>query len=177
MKKRNSKQPALNRRRFLLVWIAIAVVVAATAVTVISRQKRTESPVVNRAETKPSATGTRTYITRRVGGQDVHIDTQSGDIKPLTPEEARRLAEGLAPMVDRSTEGLKQVTHPDGSVSMDLQGRFQSVTVARVNTDGTVEQSCVDNPKAAARFFGINPMAIEDAQAVQKRTRQIVSPN
>ena len=44
---------------------------------------------------------------------------------------------------------------------MDLHGRFQDVTVARVNSDGTVEQSCVNNPQAAAKFFGINPKLIE----------------
>ena len=169
MKKPNSKPPTARRRRSLLVWIAVAVVVAITAVTVISRQKRNESPVVSRAETKAAATGTRTYVTRRVGGQDIQIDTQSGKIKPLTPEEAQKLANGLAPMLDNSTDGLEQVHHADGSVSMDLQGRFQNVVVARVNTDGTVEQSCVDNPAAAAKFFGIDRKLIENAPTARKK--------
>ncbi|HUC19963.1 MAG TPA: hypothetical protein VMR98_00515, partial [Candidatus Polarisedimenticolaceae bacterium] len=59
--------------------------------------------------------------------------------------------------VNQSTEGLVQVKHADGSVSMDLEGRFQNVTVARVNKDGSVAKSCVDNPQAAAAFFGIDP--------------------
>jgi len=54
------------------------------------------------------------------------------------------------------------VRHPDGSVSMDLEGRLQNVTVARVNRDGRVLQSCVDNPQAAGAFFGIDPKLIEN---------------
>jgi hypothetical protein len=64
---------------------------------------------------------------------------------------------------------LVQVRHADGSVSMDLEGRFQNVTVAKVNADGTVEQSCVDNPRAAAKFFGIDLKLIENAPTARKR--------
>jgi hypothetical protein len=67
-------------------------------------------------------------------------------------------------LVNQSTEGLEQVHHEDGSVSMDLKGRFQNVTVARINKDGTVSESCVDNPQAAGAFFGIDPKLIEAEQ-------------
>jgi hypothetical protein len=43
---------------------------------------------------------------------------------------------------------------------MDLQGRFQNMAVARVNEDGKVEQSCIDEPQQAARFFGIDPQLL-----------------
>ena len=116
-----------------------------------------------------AATTTRNFVTRRVGNQDFQIDTQSGEVKPLTPEEARKLADGLAPLLDDSADGLVQVKHADGSVSMDLQGRFQNVTVARVTADGTIEQSCVDNPRAAAKFFRIDPKLIENAPTARRR--------
>jgi hypothetical protein len=45
---------------------------------------------------------------------------------------------------------------------MDLEDRFQNVTVARVNKDGSVSQSCVDNPQAAGAFFGIDPKLMDD---------------
>ena len=51
--------------------------------------------------------------------------------------------------------------HADGSVSINLEDRFQNVTVARVNKDGSLSQSCVDNPKAAGAFFGIDPKLID----------------
>lgn len=83
----------------------------------------------------------------------------------LTPEEARKLTEGIKPLVNQSTEGLIQVKHPDGSVSMNLQGRFQNVSVARKEADGTVTQSCVNNITAATAFFKVKQQALEAAKA------------
>jgi hypothetical protein len=170
MKEQPSKHTTTNRRRRLLFVAAVAVILVATAVTVISRQKGRTTQAANR-EAKTAATAAPTFVTRRVGGQEIHINTQTGEMKPLTQEEAQRLANALAPMLDDSADGLKQVRHADGSVSMDLEGRFQNVTVARVNADGTIEQSCVDNPRAAANFFRIDPKLIENAPTARKRTR------
>jgi len=72
------------------------------------------------------------------------------------------MAEGLKGMLNKSTEGLVEEHNADGSVSLDLQGRFQNVIVARENQDGTLSQSCVDNPKAAGKFFGIDPKLLEN---------------
>lgn len=144
--------------------IAALAVLVVGAVTVLSRQpvrvkesknQETASVMVD----KPK----KNYVTVKVAGQDVKVDSQTGQIQELTPEEARKLAAGLKPMLNKSSEGLVTVQHPDGSVSMDLEGRFQNVAVARVNKDGTVTQSCVDNPRAAGAFFGIDPKLIENA--------------
>lgn len=159
------------RRRYVLMASAAAVVMIA-AITVISRQHalpRSDGRQATAVQSTAKVTPTGTWVTRRVAGQDIQVDTQTGQIKPLTPQEAQQLANGLAPMLDNSTDGLVQVHHADGSVSMDLQGRFQNVTVVKVNTDGTVEQGCVDNPRAAAKFFGIDPKLIESAPTARKR--------
>jgi hypothetical protein len=180
MKTRNFKRPAVKGRRRVMILVAVAVIVVAAAITVISRQNsaaKSAAPTVTKAATAAATSAGPTYVTRRIGGQDIQIDTQTGQIKPLTAQEAQKLAEGLAPMVDRSSDGLTAVRQGDGSVSMDLQGHFQSVAVARVTTEGMVEQSCVDNPEAAGKFFGIDPRLIREAQAAQKRTRQIQAPN
>jgi hypothetical protein len=156
--------------------MAVAVVMIA-AITVISRQHASSRAVAGQTTAIQSTTGeamrTRTYVTRRVAGQDIQVDTQTGEIKRLTPQEAQQLANGLAPMLDNSTDGLVQVRHADGSVSMDLQGRFQNVTVIKVNTDGTVEQGCVDNPRAAAKFFGIDSKLIENAPTARRRIQTL----
>jgi len=163
-----------TRRYFLIA--AAAAVVAIAAVTVISRQHavaRTVDAQTITIQSTSKATRGHTYVTRRVAGQDIQVDTQTGEIKPLTPQEAQQLANGLAPMLDNSTDGLVQVHHADGSVSMDLQGRFQNVAVVKVNTDGTVEQGCVDNPRAAAKFFGMDPKLIENAPTARKRIQPL----
>lgn len=172
MRKKSFKHNAANRRRRLLFFAAVAVVVAATAITVISRQKGRTTQAANREDAKAAASTKGTFVTRRVGNQDILINPQTGEIKPLTQEEAQRLANDLAPMLDNATDGLTQVQHADGSVSMDLQGRFQNVTVARVNSDGTIDQSCVDNPRAAAKFFRMDPKLIEGAPTARTRTKK-----
>jgi hypothetical protein len=141
MKKKKTK-PAKAARRFprpSVMIIAAVALVAIAAITVVSRQSggsETAGP--------QKATADKKYTTVKVAGQDVQVDSQTGQMKPLTPEEAKRLAEGLKGMLNKSTEGLVQEQNADGSVSMDLQGRFQNVTVARENEDGTVTTSCVD---------------------------------
>lgn len=175
MKKQTKKMKdsAKRSRRLPLVAIVVAIAVFAIgAATVVSMQKpkikaataqETVSPLVaNVANVANKAP--RKYVTVKVAGQDVQLDSQTGDMKPLTQQEAEKLAAGLAPMLNQSTEGLVEVHHANGSVSMDLQGRFQNVTVARMKKDGSVAQSCVDNPRAAAAFFGIDPKLLGDKQ-------------
>lgn len=173
MSKQKRNRPAKRFGRFVVPAILVAAILAITAITVISRQYSAARASAARPATAVSAAGNHTYVTRNVGGQEIQIDSQTGDTKPLTPQEAQKLAEGLAPMLDNSADGLVKVRHANGSVTMDLQGRFQNVTVARVSSDGTIEQSCVDNPRDAAKFFGINPELIEKAST----RRQKVNPN
>ena len=136
---------------------AAAILVAVAAITVVSKQLvngKPSAPAI--AKAAPSETGKK-YVTVKVAGREVQVDPQTGQIKPLSPEEAKQMADGLKTMLNKSTEGLVQVQNPDGSVSVDLQGRFQNVAVARVNDDGSLEQSCIDEPQQAAQFFGIDP--------------------
>ena len=175
MRKATTKRITVGKRfgRWHVFAIVATLVLGISAVTVLSRQtgRAKESKNPQTASIVP-AKPNKNFVTMKVGGQDVKVDSQTGEIQPLTPQEAAKLAEGLKPMLNQSTEGLVQVQHPDGSVSVDLQGRFQDVTVARVNKDGSVSQSCVNNPKAAGAFFGIDPKQIENAPG---RTK--VNPN
>jgi hypothetical protein len=161
MKNRKRKQPAkaaVRSRRFAITAICVtAVIVAGAAITVLSKQLANNKHSISVSTKAASANAGKKYVTVKVAGRDVQVDPQTGQIKPLTPAEAQQLADGLKTMLNKSTDGLVQEKHPDGSVSMDLQGRFQNVAVARVNTDGTLEQSCVDDPVSAAQFFGIDP--------------------
>jgi hypothetical protein len=149
--------------------LVVTAVLTIAAVTVVSRQRATATgPGEAEKSTQVTKKSEGKFVTVKVAGQEVKVDGQTGQIQELTPEEARKLGAGLKQMVNQSSEGLVQVQHADGSVSTDLEGRFQSVTVARVSKDGSVTQSCVDNPQAAGAFFGIDPNLIE-----QSNTRPI----
>ena len=176
MKNRRKMQTAdakVRNRRSLITICVTAVIVVGAAITVLSKQlgnspqQTAPAPATKavspHAGSAVSPVAGKNYVTVKFRGQDVQVDPQTGQIKPLTPAEAQQLADGLKRMLNKSTEGLVQEKHPDGSTSIDLQGRFRNVTLARVNADGTIERACVDNPLAAARFFGIDPklMGIE----------------
>jgi hypothetical protein len=80
----------------------------------------------------------------------------------LTPEEAKTMADGLKPLLNDSAEGLPSVKHADGTVSTDLQGRFQNVTVAvKDPATGAVTQACVNNTEAAAGFLGLDRQLLD----------------
>jgi hypothetical protein len=88
-----------------------------------------------------------------VAGQTVAIDKATGKLRQPTPEEAKVLAAGIAKLTSRSTDGLVVKHHPNGSKSIDLQGRFQSVSVAKVDANGNVDETCVTNTKQAEDFL------------------------
>ena len=171
MKKQNQKnksRTAPKNRRARVVTVTVAILlIAVAAITVLAKQLTS----ANASPSQTAGSEASKYVTVKVAGQDVQVDPQTGQIKPLSPEEAKRLADQLKPVLNRSTDGLKQVRHGDGSLSMDLEGRFQNVVVARRNTDGSIEQSCIDSPEAAANFFGVDPQLFgaEPAQAAPSK--------
>ncbi len=165
MKKQTKRKRISSAGRFrrlpLLLVVMAAASVAIGAVTVFSGRLAGASAPQKQAKGAAVAEKTgKNYVTVKVAGRDVQVDSQTGQIKPLTPEEAQQLAEGLKGMLNQSTEGLVQVKHEDGSVSMDLEGRFQHVMVAKTNGDGTVTQSCIHSPQEAASFFGLDPQLL-----------------
>ena len=71
-------------------------------------------------------------------------------------------------MINNTTDGLVEVRHANGMVSMDLQGHFQNVSVAKKEADGSVSQSCVNDLESAASFFDIDPALLGIAAPVSK---------
>jgi hypothetical protein len=72
------------------------------------------------------------------------------DLPPVAPATGADAAGEalLEQMTSRSSEGLVEVVHADGAVSMDLAGRFMSVMFATTNADGTHAVSCETGPEA-----------------------------
>ena len=153
---------SMRTRRFRVAAVIAVVIVFAIAATAISMQaSKGENPGAEN-----SRAGSNSPANRLRSSQDGQF-TQA-QIRPLTQEEAQLMAEGLKRLVNQSTDGLKQVRHADGTVSMDLQGRFQSVALAKRTADGGVTQSCVDNPEAAAAFLGIDRELIDGVKSSPK---------
>ena len=146
--KRVSKpQPAAGRKRvFRAAVFACALLVAGVA----TYASRNAAPV----KSEPAAAAPQSadpYVTVEVGGKRVRVNAQTLQQGPLTQAESQRLAEQLEG--NQTSEGLVQEKHGDGTVAVDLQGRFQNVTLAKRNDDGTVSAACVDTPEAAGAFL------------------------
>lgn len=133
--------------------IAVAIL-AVGAVTVVSRQS-----LSNRQQTKATVQNLN-----KAADQNHTLSSEQ-----LTQRDRDALAGGLKEMINQSTEGLVETRHSDGSVSVNIEDRFQSVTVAK-DDNGRLSQSCVDNPQAAGAFFNIDP------QLIEKKPRSRVSP-
>jgi len=148
---KKSKRAAAGRTRALRAGIFACALLMAGVVTAVANY---ESPGVEppRAErTAAAAPHGSGYVTVEVGGRRLRVNAQTLQQGPLTQEQSRQLADALKD--NKSTEGLVEVKHEDGAVSMDLQGRFENVTLARKNDDGTITTACVDTPEAAAAFL------------------------
>jgi len=83
----------------------------------------------------------------------VQLDAETGAIVPVTTASKRELAQQMARMLNRSAAGLQEVRHADGGIAMDLQGRFQSLSVATTDPDGRVRTGCVTNVRELDDFM------------------------
>jgi hypothetical protein len=71
----------------------------------------------------------------------------------ISAEQEAQLHAFLAPKLDRSDEGLVVTVDPDGGISMDPQGRLQSVVLARIGEDGRLQVYSFDELEPAMHFL------------------------
>ncbi|MFL6283038.1 MAG: post-PEP-CTERM-1 domain-containing protein [Pyrinomonadaceae bacterium] len=91
------------------------------------------------------------FVTVEVGGKRISVNAKTLQQGPLTQEQSQQIADALEG--NKSTDGLVETRHADGTVSVDLEGRFQNVMMAQKNDDGSVSTACVDTPEAARSFL------------------------
>ena len=68
--------------------------------------------------------------------------TESGKADAQAPAPAKDKDAALRAALSRSQEGLFEVHLADGTVAIDLQGRFQVMSVVRMLPDGTISFEC-----------------------------------
>jgi hypothetical protein len=94
----------------------------------------------------------------------------------MSADELNELEAAIAPSLSQSAEGLTMKDGPEGSKYINLQGRFQSVAIAKVGSDGKVQTQCVTNMDEAKEFLEKDKSASEssakDATADSKTKKQ-----
>jgi hypothetical protein len=91
------------------------------------------------------------------------IDPETGmlSVNPTPPEPSKMLETALS----RSSEGLVRETMPNGTVRLNLQGRFMNASVAHLDAQGHVQTSCTEDLDQAECFLeGTSPQASRKAE-------------
>jgi len=103
----------------------------------------------------PAASAQQGRAKKYIATRAITVDQQSGQLRLPTAEETQALVDRLVAMTNRSTDGLQTTALANGTMRVDLQGRFESVMLARPNPDGTSDVRCVNTFTEAADFLGL----------------------
>ena len=90
----------------------------------------------------PAPTGAAPVVAE--AGMRIYRDPETGDIGMPGPEHMVTDANA-----NQDVSDLKQVRLPDGSVMIDLQGRFQETMIMTIDAKGQRAVRCATDPKAA----------------------------
>lgn len=108
-----------------------------------------------RGENKPHKETAPTAAQAQSQGQSgmrAYVDPETGALVSQPVTEAQRLEAAAAAEADNlnySDIGLQKVMLPDGSVMVDLQGRYQMSMTVEVQPDGSLQASCTDSAHSA----------------------------
>jgi hypothetical protein len=139
-------------RRNAPIFTLAGVVIAAAAWTLVPAKTGVPMhPNVTAAvQTPPAPAGTG--MPAASAGYVVHLD---GSGKVVTDPQAVSDADfnrALEKMFNTSSEGLQQVTLPNGMVSLNVQGRFMTAMVATKDATGKVTIPCLTNENDVKAF-------------------------
>lgn len=151
MKKQNngdSHASARKHKRLFRIGIFAGVLLALGAATVIARYA---SPGKAAASSPNASAADDGFVTVNAGGKKIRVNARTMQQGPLTQDQAQDIADMLRD--NKSTAGLVEVKHADGTVEVNLQGRFQNVVIAKRNDDGSLSVGCVDSPGSAKAFL------------------------
>jgi hypothetical protein len=116
-------------------------------------------------------TGFAQEKTRRQPPQQVPPTGAEDSAQPTADDEEGRRT--LDAVTSHSTEGLAFEERTDGTIGLDLQGRFMHVLTAAVSEDGKVEVSCQKDEKAvAAALAPWTPTRSRAAQRLNKEPQR-----
>ena len=88
------------------------------------------------------------------------VDKETGKPRMPTQQEVDEVVANLTVLGQRPSEALQQTPQAAGAVSIDLDGGFGGILLARPNDDGTWETKCVFTLEEGAEFLGI---VVDDA--------------
>ena len=129
-----------STRKVGTVWLATATLLVAAEARASNAGKHDDESDAKAADLAPGTAG-------------ASVAADRGKLRAVTPEEAQVLLQGMSRFVDQSSDGLQTVRHESGALSIYLDDRFQSVSMARVSADGKPVVHCVTSKGEAKQFL------------------------
>ena len=126
------------RRNVLSLTMAMAIAAAAVMAWPSAAQEPADRSAVQECPAQDAVA-----LPALAAGMRAAVDPQTGELRPPTADEARRLTEARAAAFASALEQLVMVQHEDGTVSVDLKGLFLQDVVARKAPDGSLSFQCV----------------------------------
>ena len=101
-------------------------------------------------------------------GMMAYIDPETGELTtgPRPAGVSVELDPDLENALRRDDQGLEVVKHADGTWSMDLQGRYQHVSMVRIDENGKMTV-CTDNAQAVEHNLSNQPVSAPNALEVK----------
>jgi hypothetical protein len=124
---------------------------AVTAVSMLIVALTGATPLAAFASSSPEQAKAKSYKATRA----FVVDKETGKARMPTQKEVDEVVANLSALGQRSAETLQQASQATGAVSMDLDGGFAGILLARPNEDGTWETKCVFTLEEGVEFLGI----------------------
>ena len=148
MASRPSKRLFRSSKSFSRTLIAILIgAIAVVSLAVLSLGSTNSSSRVQASTTMPNQK-------RFKGTRPIVVDSQTGQRRLPSQEEVDQTVASLSELAKRP-ENLPQASAAGGGVSIDLEGGYGGVMLARPNEDGTWETRCVFTFEEGAEFLGL----------------------
>lgn len=144
----------MNLARFRIQWAVCSALVCLMAASAAAQEKNNISQVppmaVNGVTVKVVSVPGGGIQPAFVSSQKVHVDPKTGKFVEGEHDESSKLTEGIRALIDRPIVQLQPVLHPNGMISIDLQGAFLNLATASVDKHGKLVLSCEKAPPAGA---------------------------
>jgi hypothetical protein len=152
----NDRRPTLKKNAWTIMFLSAALVLVTVVVTtrMTGRQHDTAKAVLSPKPGKAALLAT--------------IIPETGQIEATGAPPQMILDTRTRQALRRDTEGLRQTYHANGAVSVNLQGRFRSVSVARIDETGKLVV-CTDGDTQAEKITQVPPIG----KPVPGRTQEV----
>ena len=99
------------------------------------------------AERKPAGQGGDEKKEVALGDLRIAVDPKTGELRPLTPGEAKKLQDAMRKRFPAREVELTR--RPDGALSSVVAPNLLTFSVARIGEDGKVTRTCAGTPEEA----------------------------